>query len=135
MSEKKPPQKPTNLRPYDCDLLINKQHFTKLEISPYYEKHNHEYLEALKKKNIKLPATELAKKMITDELIQELIKNLQERRHFPEGKYYHWTYYSFKRSYSQEGKAYKLVWCVADDEPKIIGLMDCFRQEKYDKKP
>ena len=89
MSEKKPPQKPTNLRPYDCDLLINKQHFTKLEISPYYEKHNHEYLEALKKKNIKLPATELAKKMITDELIQELIKNLQERRHFPEGKYYH----------------------------------------------
>ena len=50
MVEIKPPQKPTNLRPYECDLVINGQHLTKLEISPYYKKHNKEYLEALEKK-------------------------------------------------------------------------------------
>ena len=44
---KKPPQKPTNLRPYDYKITINWQKFTKLEISPYYEKHNKEFLEAL----------------------------------------------------------------------------------------
>ena len=54
MKVKKPPQKPTNLRPYECDLVIDNQHLTKLEISPYYEKHNKEYLEALKKKGIKM---------------------------------------------------------------------------------
>ena len=31
-----PPQKPTNLRPCEGDLVIDVQHFTKLEISPYY---------------------------------------------------------------------------------------------------
>jgi len=50
MPEKKPAQKPTNLRPYGCDLVINNQHLTKLEISPYYEKHNREYLEKLERK-------------------------------------------------------------------------------------
>jgi hypothetical protein len=47
-----PPPKPTNLRVYACDLTINNQHFTKLEISPYYEKHNQEYLEKLEKKEL-----------------------------------------------------------------------------------
>lgn len=43
MLTKKPPQKPTNLRPYPCKLTVNNQHLTILEISPYYEKHNREY--------------------------------------------------------------------------------------------
>lgn len=43
MLTKKPPQKPTNLRPYSCKLTVNNQHLTILEISPYYEKHNREY--------------------------------------------------------------------------------------------
>ena len=51
-------------------ICIDDQHFTKLEISPYYEKHNHEYLEALKRKSIKLSAKELATKLITDDLIR-----------------------------------------------------------------
>jgi hypothetical protein len=83
------PQKPTNLRPYSCHVVINDQRLTKLEISPYYEKHNQELLEVLKRKRIKLSAKELVKKLITDELIQELVKQLQNRRHFPEGRYYH----------------------------------------------
>ena len=89
MSRKDPPQKPTNLRPYECDLVIDNQHLTKLEISPYYEKHNKEYLEALKKKGIKLTPEELTERLITDDLIRELVKQLQKKRHFPEGRYYH----------------------------------------------
>jgi hypothetical protein len=73
---KKPPQKPTNLRVYDCDLTVNNQHLTKLEISPYYEKHNREYLEALERKGIKLTTEELAEKLITDDLLREMIKQL-----------------------------------------------------------
>jgi len=72
MPEKKPPQKPTNLRPYECDLVID-QHFTKLEISSYYEKHNKEYLEALKRKGIKLSEKELTEKLITDDLIRKFL--------------------------------------------------------------
>jgi len=89
MTKKSPPHKPTNLRPYACDLVIGDQWFTKLEISPYYEKHNQEYLDALKRKKIKLTPKKLAEKLITDNLIQELVKQLQNRRHFPEGRCYH----------------------------------------------
>jgi hypothetical protein len=32
MLTKKPPQKPTNLRPYPCKLTVNNQHLTILEI-------------------------------------------------------------------------------------------------------
>ncbi len=76
MKVKKPPQKPANLRDYKCDLVIDNQHLTKLEISPYYEKHNRECLEALKKKGIELAPKELAEKLITDDLIRELVKQL-----------------------------------------------------------
>ena len=81
-------QKPTNLRPYSCDVVINNQGFTKLEISPYYEKHNQELLESLKKKGIKLSTKELAEKLITDDLIKKvLIPQLDGEKVDPEGKY------------------------------------------------
>ena len=132
MPEKKPPQKPTNLRPYECDLIIDGQHFAKLEISPYYEKHNKEYLEKLERKGIKLSERELAEKLITDDLIRVMIKQLEkEKEIIQEGRYYHWTYYSFRVYHGI--KAYRLVWCVADDEPHILGMMNCYRQEKFDK--
>ena len=90
MPGKKPPPKPTNLRPYECDLVIDGQHFTKLEISPYYEKHNQEYLEALERKGIKLSPDELAEKLITDDLIRIMIKQLdKEEGIIQEGRYYH----------------------------------------------
>lgn len=79
MTAKKPPQKPTNLRIYDCDLVINNQHLTKLEISPYYEKHNREYLEALEKKGVKISEKELVEKLITDDLIKEMVKQLDKK--------------------------------------------------------
>jgi len=93
MPTKKPPQKPTNLRPYKCNLFINNQRLTILEISPYYEKHNREYWESLEKKKargIKITVEELKKKIISDELIQELVKQLDgEEEIIPEGRYYH----------------------------------------------
>src|SRR3954453_19067686 len=97
MAEKKPPQKPTNLRACDCDLIVNNKHLTKLEISPYYEKHNREYLEAVKKRGIKLSEKELSEKLITDDLIREvLVPQLHTKEVKLEGRYYHWTYYSYR---------------------------------------
>jgi len=87
---KNPPPKPTNLRPYECDLVIEGQHFTKLEISPYYEKHNKEYLEKLERKGIKLSEKELAEKLITDDLIRKvLVPQLHNKEVKLEGRYYH----------------------------------------------
>ncbi len=90
MTTKKLPQKPTNLRVYECDLVINGQHLTKLEISPYYEKHNKEYLEALERKGIKLAPKELAEKLITDDLIRKiLVPQLDSEEAEEDGERYH----------------------------------------------
>lgn len=129
------PQKPTNLREYDYNLIINDQHLTKLEISPYYEKHNQEYLDALKRKGVKLSSQELANKLITDDLILKiLLPQLNgERVDEDEERNYQYTYYSAFPLYNGK-KAYKLVWCLDDNNPRILGIMDCFRIGKYDKK-
>lgn len=79
MPKKKAPPKPTNLRPYKCDLTINNQQLTILEISPYYEKHNEEYWESLQKKKargVAITNEQLKRKIISDELICELVKQL-----------------------------------------------------------
>ncbi|CAJ0748980.1 12490_t:CDS:1, partial [Entrophospora sp. SA101] len=76
MTVKKPPQKPTNLREYDCDIVIGEQTFTKLEISPDYEIKNEEFEEGLKEKGIRLTKKELAKVLINDNLICELVEQL-----------------------------------------------------------
>jgi len=135
MLAKKPPQKPTNLRPYSCKLVVNNQHLIVLEISPYYEKHNREYWESLEKKKakgVKITDEQLKKKIISDELIQELVKQLDgEEEIRQEGRYYHWTYYSFITFIGD--KAYKLVWCFDDYETNIIGVLNCYRISKHDK--
>ena len=92
MITKKPPRKPTNLQPYDCNLILNNQHLTKLEISPYYEKHNREYWESLerkKSKGITITDEQLTKKLISDELICELVKKLDGENVEEDGRYYH----------------------------------------------
>ena len=80
MLGKKPLQKPTNLRPYSCNVVINNQHLTILEISPYYEKHNTEYLEALKRRGIKLSAKALPAKLIANDLIRKILVPQLERK-------------------------------------------------------
>ena len=92
MPKKKAPPKPTNLRPYECDLTINNQHLIILEISPYYEKHNREYWESLQRKKARgIPITDeqLKRKIISDELICELVKQLNTELVDEEGRYYH----------------------------------------------
>lgn len=107
---KKFPRKPINLREHECDLVIDSQHFTRLEISPYYEKHNQEYLEALKRKKIKLTPGKLAEKLITDDLIQKvLVPQLEAKEEIiMDGHYYQYTYYYYVPLYSGN-KAYKLI--------------------------
>jgi hypothetical protein len=92
MISQKPPQKPTNLQTYDCDLTLNNQHLTKLEISPYYEKHNREYWESLEKKitkGVAITTEQLTKKLISDELICQLVKQLDREIIAESGRYYH----------------------------------------------
>jgi len=134
MLARKPPQKPTNLRPYSCKLVVNNQHLTILEISPYYEKHNREYWESLAKKKaqgVAITDEQLKRKIISDGLIRELIKQLDREWVDEEGRYYHWTYYSFITFIGD--KAYKLVWCFDDYETNIIGVLNCYRIGKFDR--
>ncbi|CAH1755731.1 9159_t:CDS:2 [Entrophospora sp. SA101] len=139
MSEKKYLPKPTNLRTYPCDLTINKQRFIKLEISPYYEKHNREYLEALAKKGIVLSKEELVTKLITDDLLRKiLLPQLDgEEEIRADGFYYHYTYY-FAILHKRNKKAYKLIWCVADNEPHVLDNIPKIEEiqnlEEYGKK-
>src|SRR5688572_2123974 len=96
---KKLPQKPTNLRDYSCDIAIDEQHFTKLEISPDYEEKNKEFKQGLAKQGIKLTKAELAKVLITDDLIRELIQQLDGKSKEEvkyEGDYYQYSYYTYE---------------------------------------
>jgi len=115
-------------------IIINGILIREIYFNPYYEKHNKEYLEALKKRGIKLSEQEFAEKLITDDLIREvLVPQLDGENDIrADGRNYQHTYY-FAILY-RGVRAYKLVWCVADDEPHVLGLMDCFRIRKYDKK-
>lgn len=92
-------------------MFVDGQWFTKLEISPYYEKHNQEYLEALKRKRIKLTSRQLAEKLITDGLIRKvLVPQLDGEAEVKiDGSYYQYTYYFAIPC--KGNKAYKLVWC------------------------
>ena len=47
MTAKKQPTKPTNLNEYDCQVIIGKQTFTKIEISPDYKEKNKEFKQGL----------------------------------------------------------------------------------------
>jgi hypothetical protein len=48
-----------------------------------------------------------------------------------EGRSYHWTYYSYEPVLNQHGQAYRLVWCLDDNEPGTMGIMKCYWRDKY----
>ena len=105
---------------------------TKLEINPDYEEKNKEFMEGLKRKGIKLSKSELAKVLITDDLIRELVQKLDGRKKIiSEGRYYQYTYYSAEPLYNQWDYAFRLVWCLDDNNPHVIGVMDCYWRNKY----
>ena len=129
IKSKKFPQKPTNLRTYSCHVVIDDQHFTKLEISPDYEQKNKEFEKGLKRKKIKLTKAELSKVLITDNLIQKLVQQLdgksrQEVKY--EGDYYHYSYYTYEPVLNRWGYAYRLVWCCDSNNPQVLGIIDCY---------
>lgn len=127
------PQKPTNLSEYDCDARIWKQHFTKLEVSPDYEEKNKEFKQGLAEKGIKLTKSELAKVLITDDLIRKFVKQVakNEKRIKFEGTYYQYTYYTYEPLYNQWGYAFRLVWCCDRNNPHVLGVIDCYWRSKY----
>ena len=136
MTGKKPPQKPTNLNEYNCDVVIGEQRFTKLEISPDYQEKNKEFKEGLVNKGIKLTKTISTQVLIDDNLIRELVhqldvKSKQEVKY--ENSYYQYTYYTYEPLYNQWGYAFRLVWCVDKYNPHILGVMDCYWRSKYNK--
>ncbi|MCE8159274.1 MAG: hypothetical protein I3270_01710 [Candidatus Moeniiplasma glomeromycotorum] len=136
MTAKKPPSKPTNLSEYVCDVIIGEQRFTKLEISPDYEEKNQEFQLGLKRKRIKLTKITLSQVLIDDNLIQELVKQLdgkskQEVKY--EGSYYQYDYYTYEPLYNQWGYAFRLVWCIDKNNPHILGVIDCYWRDKYNK--
>src|SRR5687767_10010329 len=104
MITKNLPKKPTNLKEYECDLVIDEQHFTKLEISPDYEQKNKEFKSGLIKQGIKLTKAELAKVLITDDLIRTLVQQLggksKEEVKF-EGSYFQYTYHTYEPVFNQ----------------------------------
>ncbi|CAG8689086.1 8959_t:CDS:2, partial [Ambispora gerdemannii] len=75
------------------------------KISPDYEEKNKEFITGLKEKGIKPTKLELAKVLITDDLIRELVKQLassgEEKRIKNEGNYYQYSYYSVEPIYNQ----------------------------------
>ena len=76
-------------RIYSYQITINKRKINSLEISTHYEKHND----------------------ITDELILELVKQLDNQQFIPEGEKDNWEYFRAEPLLDEEGKTYKLVWC------------------------
>jgi hypothetical protein len=61
-----------------------------------------------------------------------LVKQLDREIIAESGRYYHWTYYTF--ILFSGSKAYKLVWCFDDYELNVIGILNCYRIGKHDKK-
>ena len=104
MTVKKQPVKPINLSEYDCNIAIDEQRFTKLEVSPDYQEKNQEFIKGLKEKGIKLSKSELAQVLISDDLICELVKQLDGKSKQEvkfEGTYYQYSYYTYEPIFNQ----------------------------------
>jgi len=96
---------------YPCNIVLNGQWFVKLEISQYYR-------------------TKPGRSTVSDEVIQELVKELNGR--WIEKKTN--DYYDFEPLHIGY-RAYNLVWDY-DESPFTTTLLiiDCYREKKYDKK-
>ena len=107
---------------------------TFFQSNKFFQYHQFNLTNTNPRKGIELAPKELAEKLITDDLIRKiLIPQLNGEDDIrADGRNYQYTYY-FAILYKGV-KAYKLVWCVDDNEPHVLGIMDCFRIRKYDRK-
>jgi|SRR3954451_7157339 len=95
---------------YPCKTTINGYQFTRLEISQYYQ-------------------TKPGRSTVSDEKIQELVKQLNNKEFTRDNEYY-----SFEPLYIDR-RAYNLVWDFDEIQPtNTLIIIDCYRERKYDKK-
>lgn len=94
---------------YDCDTVLNKYHFTELVISQHYK-------------------AKPGRKKITDELIRELVKQLNDKELIRSKN----GYFSFEPLYIGY-RAYNLVLDF-DDQPfsNPLLIIDCYRERSLD---
>jgi len=96
---------------YPCNVIINGRWFVELIISQYYR-------------------TKLGRSTVNDEVIQELVKQLHDKKFKRDEN----EYFSFKFLYIGH-RAYNLVWDY-DESPfnTTLFIINCHRESKYDKK-
>ena len=97
-------------RSYSIRLIVNKRIINEVIIDPHYEV-NHSYM--------------------TDELIYELVKNLNNQRFIPKDRKKPWYY--FEADVEHDGKNYRLVWCLEDNQG-YLGVINCYKKKRHDKK-
>ena len=97
-------------RSYPIRLIVNEQIINEIIIDPHYEI-NHSYM--------------------TDELIYKLVQNLDNQRFIPKDRKKPWYY--FEADIEHKEKNYYLVWCL-EDYQDYLGVINCYRKKKYDKK-
>ena len=97
---------------YHCDLMINNRQFVWLKISQYYK-------------------SKLGRSTVNDEIIQELVKQLDNQVFDPKVKPPR-EYFSHEPLYIGY-RAYNLMWYFTTNEPKTITIINCYREKKYDK--
>ncbi|CAG8674817.1 608_t:CDS:2 [Ambispora gerdemannii] len=94
---------------YPCNVIINGRWFTELEISQYYR-------------------TKPGRSTVSDEIIQELVKQLNDEEDLARDK----KYYSFEPLFIDH-RAYNLVWDYDEEEiTSTLIIIDCYRERKFD---
>lgn len=92
---------------YNCDLTINNERFTRLEISQYYK-------------------TKPGREMINDDLIRKIVASLNGKKWDPDTKKRpdNWNY--FARNICYENRNYRLVCGRDENNSSIWGVVDIY---------
>ena len=99
-------------RIYPIKLVINNRKLDELILDPHYEKKHGNYL--------------------TDEIIYNFALELNQKKVIIEDRKKPYDYFSHWPLF-REWRAYKLIGCLEDDK-NYLGIIDCYRRRKYDKK-
>jgi hypothetical protein len=95
-------------REYPLRIVVNGVHITKVIISPHYEENHAE--------------------SITDQIILELVKSLNGLNVLPEAVKGPYSYFT-QDKIELDGKLYKLIWLLEDDEI-YVGVINAYRRKK-----
>jgi len=93
-------------REYDIDILVNRRRITKVIIDSHYEKKH--------------------STTIDDQIILKLVKTLDGEIIEPDAEDPPYSYFSQDRI-ELDGKFYKLIWLLEDDE-LYVGVVNAYRR-------